>query len=961
MEDIIIEGAREHNLKNISLCLPREQFIVVTGPSGSGKSSLAFDTIYAEGHRRYVESLSTYARQFLERMDKPDVDLIEGISPAIAIQQYNPVKHSRSTVGTASEIYDYVRLLFAKAGKIHCPDCGKPVRPSTVDNTVAHILDNFPDSRGFVMFPLPLALLGDLEDRFSSLTAQGFIRAMVEGEVHNLEPGLADRIRKIAVPAPESQKKPPSKPKEKTRGKKKAVPGKKAEENGSIAVPIYIVVDRLVFSEKSRARLGESIETAFREGERNAVVQVVDGPMRSFNERLECCGRIFEPPIPPSFSFNNPHGACVECGGFGNTLNFDESLIIPKPDRTLAQGAIDPWTRPRYRRYFGQQLQAAAEEEGLDIHRPWAVLPKKHKKMVLQGSKHLLGIYPFFERLRRKKYKIWVRVFIRRYQSLQNCAVCGGTRLRPEALWVRLAGRNIAEICALPVSKLRAFFRDAEMPPDQADRAADILRQVEERLEFLHHVGLDYLTLDRETRTLSGGEHQRISLAKQLGAHLTGTLYILDEPTIGLHPRDNSRLIEILKGLVERGNTLLLVEHDRDIISEADYVVDLGPGAGERGGEVVYSGSLENLAASEDSLTAKFMANPRQIMPRRPRERAGGDGQRLSLIGASENNLKNVDLHIPLGKFVAITGVSGSGKSTLVHDTLYPVLARILHDSKKPIGRFKQIHGFENITSTVLLDQSPIGKSPRSNPVTYIKAYDPIRRQFADTQRARSFGFGPGHFSFNSTGGRCEACSGSGHQKIEMHFMADIFVRCPECEGKRFKTQTLEVRFKGLNIHEVLNLTVDEGILFFDHVPSIVNKLFVLREVGLAYMRIGQPVNTLSGGEAQRLKIAGQLITKPPRNVLYIMDEPTTGLHFQDVERLLEVLFRLVALGNTVLVIEHHLDVIRAADWIIDLGPEGGEGGGRIVAEGTPEEVAKSKKSHTGAYLKAYLEQQQAV
>ncbi len=938
MEEIIIEGAREHNLKDISLRLPRERFIVVTGPSGSGKSSLAFDTIYAEGHRRYVESLSTYARQFLERVDKPDVDFIDGISPAIAIEQYNPVKHSRSTVGTASEIYDYLRLLFAKAGQVHCPECGKPVRPATVDSTVDLLLRGFAGARGFVLFPLPGLPPEELEERLGALVGQGFIRVMAEGEVLDIGPALLARLR---------------------GGDRGAAA---AEGDGRAPLrPLRVVADRLVLSEEARARLGESLETAFREGEGVAEVQVVDGPLLRFSQRLECCGRSFDPPTPLLFSFNNPNGACQECGGFGNTLNLDESLIVPNPKRTLAQGAVEPWTRPRYRRHFGKQLQEAAEGEGLDIHRPWESLPKKQKKMVMEGSKTLLGVYPFFERMRRKKYKVWVRVFIRRYQSLQQCPSCGGTRLRPDALWVRLGGKTVAELVAMPVGELRAYFHAPALSPEEAARAGDVLQQIRDRLEFLHRVGLDYLTLDRETRTLSGGEHQRINLANQLGAHLTGTLYILDEPTIGLHPRDNARLIEILKGLVDRGNTLLVVEHDRDVIEGADHVVDLGPGAGERGGELVFAGPREGLRGCADSATAKYLNGARRVVPRRPRQRVSQNGRVLSLLGAEENNLKRVDVHVPLGKLVAVTGVSGSGKSTLIHDTLFPALARILHDSKEPIGRFRQIHGFEHVAAVVLLDQSPIGKSPRSNPITYLKAYDAIRRLFAETQGARGMGYGPSHFSFNSPGGRCESCAGSGFQKIEMHFMADLYIRCPDCEGRRFKAQALEVRYRGLNIHEVLNLTVEEAIRFFDSAPSVVSKLLVLRDVGLGYLRVGQPVNTLSGGEAQRLKIAGHLASKPPRDVLYLMDEPTTGLHFQDVERLLEVLLRLVALGNTVVVIEHNLDVIRAADWIVDLGPEGGEAGGRIVAEGPPEAVAKCPHSHTGIYLKAYLEKHQAV
>ena len=946
MEDIRVEGAREHNLKDISLKLPREHFIVVTGPSGSGKSSLAFDTIYAEGHRRYVESLSTYARQFLERVDKPDVDYIEGISPAIAIEQYNPVNHSRSTVGTASEIYDYLRLLFAKAGKIHCPDCGSEVAPATVDGTVALLLGAHEGARGFILFPMGEMDAEDMEGELRSLMAQGYVRVMVDEEIVNIGPPLFERLKEEAEPAP--------------KAKRRGRPPKKKPEEERPAVrnhrALRVVVDRLKLSSRNRARLGESLETAFREGGGVAEVQLVDGPRLRFSQRLECCGNTFEEPVPHTFSFNNPNGACQECGGFGNTLSFDESLIIPEPRKTLAQGAVEPWARPRYRRYFGEQLQDAARDEGLDIHTPWQEMPEDQKKLVFEGSGSFLGVYRFFERLKRRKYKVWVRVLIRRYQSLQKCASCNGTRLRPEALWIKLGDRTIADICAMPVSELREYFEAPPLTADQGARAGDVLKQVRERLDFLHKVGLEYLTLDRETRTLSGGEHQRINLANQLGAHLTGTLYILDEPTIGLHPRDNARLVSILKDLVDRGNTLLVVEHDRDVIDEADHVVDLGPGAGERGGEVVFSGPREELDWCERSATAKFLSGEREISPRKIKRGDNGSFSYLSLRGAQENNLKTVDLHVPLGRLVAVTGVSGSGKSTLVHDTLYPALARILHDGKGAIGRFDRIEGFEELDSVVLLDQSPIGKSPRSNPITYLKAYDAIRRLFAETPLARNMGYGPGHFSFNTTGGRCESCTGSGIQKIEMHFMADIFIRCPDCEGRRFKPQAMEIRYKGKNIHDVLNLTVDEASLFFDHVPSVLNKLLILRDVGLNYLRIGQPVSTLSGGEAQRLKIAGQLAAKPPRGVMYLMDEPTTGLHFQDVERLLNVLTRLVGLGNTVVVVEHNMDVIRNAEWVIDLGPEGGERGGRIVAEGTPEEVAQSPRSHTGGFLKKYFE-----
>ncbi|MFQ5895230.1 MAG: excinuclease ABC subunit UvrA [Nitrospinota bacterium] len=958
---IVIEGAREHNLKNISLRLPRERLIVVTGPSGSGKSSLAFDTIYAEGHRRYVESLSTYARQFLERVEKPDVDLVEGISPAIAIQQRNPVKHSRSTVGTATEVYDYLRLLFAKVGVTHCPDCGRPVRPSTVQETVEQLLRDHPGRRALVLFPTGLGPGDALEEALGGLSARGFARVEVGGEVHLLAPGLGARL---------------------------------APALGA-GVPLRGVADRVVLEESHRARLADSLEVAFNEGQGAALVQLLEGapaegrgraaepsphpapprgPLLRFSRSFECpdCGRTFEPPTPLLFSFNSPQGACPACGGFGNTLDFDPDLIVPDWNKTLAQGAVEPWAKPRYRYRWGRLLQELSQEKGLDLHKPFKDLSARERRWIFQGVGSFPGVQGFFERLRRKKYKVWVRVFIRQYQSSVPCRRCRGSRLREEALFVRVGGKTIAEVTALSVREALRFVEGFSLPPAPQAVAQDILEQLRQRLSFLEYVGVDYLTLDRLTRTLSGGEAQRINLANQLGAQLTGTLYILDEPTVGLHPRDNARLLTILRSLVERGNSLLVVEHDRDVISAADYLVDLGPRAGENGGEVVFAGEREEFLRAASSSTARYLRGEQQVVPPRPRPQArargapggrlvartrGPDGvRRLSLLGARENNLKGVDLHLPLGKFICITGVSGSGKSTLIHDTLYNALDRIFHSSPGRIGSFKQIHGFEHIRDVVLLDQNPIGRTPRSNPVTYIKAYDPIRRLFAETPAARRLRLGPGHFSFNVPGGRCEKCAGSGHLKVEMHFMADIFIRCPECEGRRFHHSALEVRCRGLAIPEVLELTVNEALQFFHDSPPVVNKLLALREVGLGYLRLGQPATTLSGGEAQRLKVAAQLASKPPRDVLYLLDEPTTGLHFQDVECLLRVLRRLVALGNTVVVIEHNLDVIRAADHIIDLGPEGGERGGTIVVEGPPEMVAEHPDSHTGRFLKTYLQ-----
>tara|TARA_A100001037_G_scaffold306806_1_gene355837 strand:- start:10029 stop:12821 length:2793 start_codon:yes stop_codon:yes gene_type:complete len=924
-DEIIIRGAREHNLKNISVHLPREKLIVLTGPSGSGKSSLAFDTIYAEGHRRYVESLSTYARQFLERIDKPDVDFIDGINPSISIEQHNPVTHSRSTVGTASEIYDYLRLLFSKASDLRCPSCRKMVSQDTEDRIINNLLLNHKDSRGFVLFEKAIDSIEEVKEYLFSILSKGFLRILVNEEIIDLDSlDLHDNSLNFERIFPENNKN------------------------------FYVVVDRLEFSEKNKSRITESIEIAFMEGDSYAQIKIVDGPLLRYSKRLECCGIRFQLPLPTLFSFNNPNGACSECGGFGNTLALDESLLIPDSSLTLAQGAVQPWKMPRYRERFGKQLLDSAKNEGLDIYKPWKELSKKHKKMIFNGSKSLMGINPFFERLKKRKYKVWVRVLIRRYQSLYRCVSCNGSRLKNEAHYFEVNKKTIGEICNMSIMDLKTFFDKLSKTNRNTVLTSDLFRQIQDRIQFLHDMGLEYLTLSRETKTLSGGEHQRINLAKQLGASLTGTLYVLDEPTIGLHPRDNHRLIKILKGLVKQGNTVLVVEHDRDVIEESDYIIDLGPGAGEKGGEIVFDGLKREFHKNKKSKTALYLSREKQISVHRNSNRIKTN-KKLSLYGAEENNLKKVDLHIPMGKLISVTGVSGSGKSSLIHGVLYPALSRILKNSNDQVGRFKRIEGYENIDDVVLLDQNPIGKSPRSNPVTYLKAYDIIRKLFAETKKARILGFTPGHFSFNSQGGRCSSCSGSGVQKIEMHFMADLFITCPDCLGKRFSSHALEIKYKDLDINQVLQLTVDEAIVFFHNVSSIVKKLYILRDVGLGYLRIGQPVNTLSGGEAQRLKIAGQLSSKPPSDVLYLMDEPTTGLHFQDIEYLIKVLYKLVSLGNTVVVIEHNLDMISRSDWVIDLGPDGGENGGCIIAQGTPEEIQENKLSKTGLYLKEFL------
>jgi excinuclease ABC subunit A len=916
-EHLIIRGARAHNLKNLNLDLPRRALTVITGLSGAGKSSLAFDTIYAEGHRRYVESLSTYARQFLERVEKPDVDYVEGISPAIAIEQVNPVKHTRSTVGTTTEIYDYLRLLFAKIGRTVCPACGVQVQPDTVQGTVDRLFTEHPGQRALILYPLPITAATTLPGLVANLLAEGFVRVRVRDQVHTLTPTLRLDLAGLAT--------------------------------------IEVVVDRLVLVERQQSRLAESLETAFIKGSGMALVEIVGEGTWRLSDQFHClpCGRVFERPTPLFFSFNNPRGACPACKGFGNILDYDLDLIIPNPHKSLAEGAIEPWTLPRYVRHYTDELRQLARREDIDIHRPYHQLPAEQQHKILHGCGDFIGVLPFFRRLEAKKYKLYIRVFLSRYVTAVDCAQCEGTRLRQDALYVKVGGHSIAELSRMTVEALERFLDAVTLTPFEREIAQNLLSQLQARLSFLRHVGLNYLTIDRLTRTLSGGEAQRINLANQLGARLTDTLYILDEPTIGLHPRDTQRLIAILQQLTDQGNTVIVVEHDRDVIAAADHVVDLGPGAGEHGGELIFSGPTEKLRRDPTSLTARYLRD--ELIIPVPRQRRSTDGRSLQLLGARENNLQGIDITIPLQTLTCITGVSGSGKSTLVHDTLYRALERVFHGTSAKIGKFDRIVGVENLRDVILLDQQPIGKTPRSNPVTYVDAFGPIRKLFAQTSRARFAGYRAGDFSFNLPGGRCEACEGNGYLRIEMHFMADLYVTCEHCGGARFKPGILEVRYGGVNIHEALQMSVTQAVDFFTEAPQAQTRLALLAEVGLGYIRLGQPANTLSGGEAQRLKIAAELGKKDPRDILYILDEPTTGLHFDDVRTLVRVLNRLVDQGNTVVVVEHNLEVIKTGDYVIDLGPGGGEGGGELVAMGPPEAIACSQRSHTGRYLRGVL------
>jgi len=954
-ESIVVRGARVHNLKGIDFEIPHNSLTVVTGVSGSGKSSLAFDTIYAEGQRRYVESLSAYARQFLERIEKPDADLIDGIAPAVAIRQKNTTRNPRSTVATATEIYDYVRLLFARIGRTFCLQCGAEVKKDTVDEVADAVLRLGGGTRLNVLFPLQsspatppvpkakktkrktvkalaAADTEALKSRLFELRKRGFNRLYQDGQVFEFS-------------TPESLL------------------------DVDFSAPVFLLADRIVVAPNARTRIVDAIESSYREaGEVIFEPAPADGKPSQrlrFAQRFECkhCGIRYEEPEPRLFSFNNPYGACPRCQGFGNTIDFDLDLVIPDKGLTLSEGAIEPWTKPKYRPLF-TELKRYARQRNIALDVPWSQLDPEVQQAIIDGDGKYLGIRGFFAHLERKKYKLHVRVFLSRYRGYSTCANCGGARLRPEARQVRIAGKNICDICSMTVQQAMRFFAALQLTPQEIGIADKLLEEIDERLRFLNDVGLEYLTLDRLASTLSGGEAQRIQLASSLGSRLVGTLYVLDEPSIGLHSRDTYRLIKILHDLRNLGNTILVVEHDPDIMRASDSILDLGPGAGEHGGRVIAAGTYEQIKRAPGSLTGRYLSHDLSI--KLPNARRVPGPQQIKIRGARAHNLKKMDVAIPLRMLVAITGVSGSGKSTLVHDVLYQALAAAKkHDNGTgPLpGTLEALEGAQFIDDVVLVDQSPIGRTPRSNPVTYIKAFDCIREVFASLPEAKKRGYSAGHFSFNIPGGRCEVCQGDGTVTVEMQFLADVELICEECKGTRYKAQVLEVRYRGKNIHEVLNLTVRESLQFFASVPKITAKLRVLEEVGLGYLRLGQSATTLSGGEAQRMKLAAHLQPKSRtqetgrkrQRVLYIFDEPTTGLHFDDVSKLLSAFRRLIDAGGSVLVIEHNLDVVKTADWVIDLGPEGGDRGGYVVVEGTPETVCKSPKSYTGQWLSRIL------
>ena len=924
--ELIIEGARQNNLKNISLRIPHNAVTVITGVSGSGKSSLAFDTLFAEGQWRYVESLSSYTRMFLDRVKRPDVDQLTNIRPSIALEQKNPIRTSRSTVGTTSEISDYLRLLFAKIGRLTCPDCKLEAvahHPTTAAN---NLLDRFSKQRALVCFPKSAPHPDAVDSLKTALLKQGFIRVVINQQLVNLNTDT--------FPSP-------------------------------LPTELLVVVDRLTLKPGSRSRLVEALETAFRESEGRANIIIGNNPPLTYSSHLSCpgCHRTFPTPRPVSFSFNHPLGACPECKGFGNILRYDERLLIPDPEKSLVEGLIEPWTKPS-NRWWQKEMVKAFKTKHIDVSKSYNQLTETERNLIWKGEGKIEGINDFFEYLEGKRYKMHVRVFLSRYRSPFPCPHCEGTRLRPESLMVKIQQRNIHEVCEWPLSDLQIWLQSLPLKEFEDAIAKDLLKALKSKLSFLLRVGLDYLTSNREMRTLSGGEAQRIHLATQISSQLVGTQYVLDEPTIGLHARDTAAMGTILGELASRGNTVIVVEHDPQIIQHAEYIVEMGPQSGDQGGQVVCAAAYDAFLKNPKSLTAQYMRGERSIAL--PTNRRTGNGKRLQFIGACEQNLKNLAVNIPLGTLICVTGPSGSGKSTLVEATIYAALARFFKMETPAQPNLESITGTEHIRTVCLIDQEPIGKTPRSNPITYLRAYQDIRTLFAQTPEARAHRLTPAHFSFNTGKGRCTRCQGNGYEKLEMYFLADLYVPCAECEGKRFKDKILQVQVKNHSIHDILNLTVDQAMTFFaTSCPKLLNGLQVLQQLGLGYLTLGQPANTLSGGETQRLKIARELVTTPKRpavnsshkGALYILDEPTRGLHFEDITRLLRVLNQLVEEGNTVLVVEHHLDVIKCTDWVIDLGPGGGDSGGYIVAEGPPENIAISPKSITGKYLKPLLTQ----
>lgn len=913
----MIKGARVHNLKNISLELPHNRLIVITGVSGSGKSSLAFDTIYAEGQRRYVESLSSYARQFLERMNKPDVDFIQGIAPAIAIEQKTTGRNPRSTVGTTTEVYDYLRLLFARIGKTWCRNDGALVQRDSV-RTVMEFIESLPDgSRLYVMFPMHTHEGHSIDEEIDNLRKQGFIRIVVGDTLISLDD--VDHVQAT--------------PKE-----------------------ILVLVDRLVWERGTdTSRLSDSLQTSFVEGDGTMHLRVLDsGEERGFTAHYECsvCRTAYSEPEPQLFSFNSPAGACPTCQGFGRTTGIDPNLVIPNGNRTLAEGAVQPWTTPKHGKHQ-RDLERAASAANVRLDVPWRELSDDERDFVWNGNRGFKGIRGFFAMVESKNYKMHYRILMARYRGYTVCNACDGARLQPDALAVRVAGKHLGELVRMPIDRLHRFFEKVELTEFETDVAGRILTEIRKRLRILTDIGLGYLTLDRLSHTLSGGEAQRINIATSLGSALVGSLYVLDEPTIGLHPRDNSRLITILQSLRDSGNTVLVVEHDAEMMRVADLIVDMGPQAGEHGGEIIAIAPINDLKRNRQSLTGQYLSGKLGIPVPKKRRKSKAS---LGILQARQNNLKNLDVSIPLGVLTCITGVSGSGKSTLVGDILYAGLKKELDGAyEEEIGSFAGFSNVKKIRHVEMVDQSPIGRTPRSNPVTYLKAFDGIRDLFASTPASKLRGYAPGAFSFNVPGGRCDVCEGDGFIKVEMQFMADLYLECEACKGTRYKRDILEVRYNGRNIVDVLDMTVTEALQFFEHVPRVSNKLQVLDDVGLGYMRLGQPATTLSGGEAQRLKLALHLSSRDDGHTLFLFDEPTTGLHFHDVRKLLSCFEALIDAGHSVLIIEHNLDVIKSADWIIDLGPEGGEDGGYIVAEGTPEQVAANEASYTGHFLRDVL------